>query len=1139
LSDQQAVGFVHLHNHSEFSLLDGAARISEMVERARDLGMPALAITDHGSMYGVVSFYKAAKKAGIKPILGCEVYVAPSSRFVKESQESYHLVLLAATDQGYQNLMRLVTLGHREGFYYKPRVDREILRQYREGLICLSACLSGEIPDLLMRKDYQGAVQLALEYQDIFGLGNYYLELQDHGIPEQKSVNQDLVRLSRETGIPLVATNDMHYLHREDAEAHDVLLCIQTARQVEDENRMRFPNDQFYMKTPEEMARLFAAWPEALSNTTKIAERCDVTLEFGNLHLPEYPVPQDHTTESWLRHLCYNNLTWRYPEPTPEIRARLDFELSVIEGMGFSSYFLIVWDFVDFARRNKILVGPGRGSGAGSLVAYVLGITDIDPLPYKLLFERFLNPERVSMPDFDIDFCYERRGEVINYVMEKYGRERVAQIITYGTMAARAVVKDVGRAMGFSFAETDRIAKLIPEELKMTIAKALDMQPELKVLMEKEPRVAKLIEIASRLEGLPRHSSIHAAGVVISKEELVSYVPLQGNDEEGLVTQFPMGTLEDLGLLKMDFLGLRTLTIINHTVRLVQEAQGLEIDINTIPMDDKKTFDLLCQANTLGVFQLESDGMRKVMAELQPSVFEDIIALVALYRPGPMEQIPTFIQSKHGQIPISFPHPKLSEILKETYGVMIYQEQIMMAASALAGFSLGQSDLLRRAIGKKKHAVMAEQRAIFVKGCCDNGLEEKQAGEIYDLIVKFADYGFNKSHSAAYALIAYQTAYLKANYPLEFMAAMLGGAMGNSEKVAFYIDHCRKLGIQVLPPDINESGVSFTVVDGKIRFGLGAVKNVGNAGMEEIMTERSQGLFISLEDFCTRMNGRCNRRMLESLIRGGAMDNLPGHRGQKLAVVEDLLARASRLAKEKASGQLDLFSEFGQDDAQLPLPAIDELPRAELLAAEKEALGLYITGHPLEDYQETLDTLGVFPIPALYEQSEGKEVSVAGIIANVRKVLTRRGSQMAFVMLEDQFSSVECIFFEGALRQAGDCLAGQGPVVIKGRLEFPTPDTAKIRAEGVTLLKARKVVEKLYLKLADRDNEDLLNRVLYILSLYPGETPVYAFSPENNKLRVLDRFPANPCNNLLRQLTDLLGAGSVVLKKMENGSKAE
>lgn len=1139
MSDQQAVGFVHLHNHSEFSLLDGAARISEMVEQARDLGMPALAITDHGSMYGVVNFYKAAKKAGIKPILGCEVYVAPSSRFVKESQESYHLVLLAATNQGYQNLMRLVTLGHREGFYYKPRVDREILRQYREGLICLSACLGGEIPDLLLRKDYQGAVRLALEYQDIFGEGNYYLELQDHGIPEQKSVNQDLVRISQETGIPLVATNDMHYLRREDAEAHDVLLCIQTARQVEDENRMRFPNDQFYMKTPEEMARLFAAWPEALSNTVKIAERCDVTLEFGNLHLPEYPVPEDHTTESWLRHLCYNNLTWRYPEPTLEIKERLDFELSVIERMGFSSYFLIVWDFVDFARRNKILVGPGRGSGAGSIVAYVLGITDIDPLPYKLLFERFLNPERVSMPDFDIDFCYERRGEVINYVMEKYGRERVAQIITYGTMAARAVVKDVGRAMGFSFAETDRIAKLIPEELKMTIAKALDMQPELKTLMDKEPRVAKLIEIASRLEGLPRHSSIHAAGVVISKEELVSYVPLQGNDEEGLVTQFPMGTLEDLGLLKMDFLGLRTLTIINHTVGLVQEAQGIKIDINTIPMDDKKTFALLCQANTLGVFQLESDGMRKVMAELQPSVFEDIIALVALYRPGPMEQIPTFIQSKHGQIPISYPHPKLSEILKETYGVMIYQEQIMMAASALAGFSLSQSDLLRRAIGKKKHDVMAEQRAIFVKGCCDNGLEEKQAGEIYDLIVKFADYGFNKSHSAAYALIAYQTAYLKANYPLEFMAAMLGGAMGNSEKVAFYIDHCRKLGIQVLPPDINESGVSFTVVDGKIRFGLGAVKNVGHAVVEEIMAERRQGLFTSLEDFCTRMNGRCNRRMLESLIRGGAMDNLPGHRGQKLVVVEDLLARASRLAKEKASGQLDLFAEFGHDDAELPLPAIDELPRAELLAAEKEALGLYITGHPLEDYQETLETLGVFPIPALYEQTEGKEVSVAGLIANVRKVLTRRGSQMAFVMLEDQFSSVECIFFEEALRQAGDCLAGQGPVIIKGRLEFPTPDTAKIRAEGVTLLKARKVVEKLYLKLADRDNEDLLNRVLYILSQYPGETPVYAFFPENNKLRVLDRFPANPCNNLLRQLTDLLGVGSVVLKKVENGATAE
>ena len=1136
-------GFVHLHNHSEYSLLDGAARVSDMVIAAKKLGMPAMAITDHGNMYGVVDFYKAAKKADIKPILGCEVYMAPESRFTKQGSRddnAYHLVLLAENNEGFQNLMRLVTLGHREGFYYKPRIDKESLRQYNKGLICLSGCLGGQIQTLLLRGDKHGAKDLALEMLDIFGEGNFFLELQDHGMMEQKTVNRDLAELSRETGIPLVASNDLHYLAKEDAEAHDVLLCIQTAKQVGDENRMKFPSDQFYLKTSKEMTELFAWSPEAVANTLRIAERCDVTLEFGNYHLPDYPVPQGHTVETWMRKLCQEKLTWRYPQPTEEVLERMEFELSVIERMGYSSYFLIVWDFCDFARRNKIMVGPGRGSGAGSIVAYILGITDIDPLPYKLLFERFLNPERVSMPDFDIDFCYERRGEVIEYVMEKYGRERVAQIITFGTMAARAAVRDVGRALGLPYADTDRLAKLIPEELKMTIDKALEQEPKIKELMEKDPRVEKLIKVAKKLEGLARHASTHAAGIVIAKEDLVNYVPLQGDDEEGLTTQLPMTTLEEMGLLKMDFLGLRTLTIINKAMEMIKTTRGIEIDLNKIPLDDKKTFELLCAANTLGVFQLESDGMRKVMADLKPSVFEDIIALVALYRPGPMDQIPTFIGSKHGQIPITYPHPKLEELLKETYGVMIYQEQIMMAASALAGFSLGQADILRKAIGKKKYDVMMEQRKIFVSGCCDNGMEKKQAEDIYDLIVKFADYGFNKAHSAAYGLIAYQTAYLKANYPLEYMAAMLGGAMANgSDKVAFYIDHCRRLGIEVLPPDINESGVSFTVVGEKIRFGLGAVKNVGNAAVDQLLIERENGPFTGLADYCTRMNGRCNKRMLEYMIKGGCMDLLPGHRAQKLASMDDLLTRAARLHKQKISGQMDIFDVLGEPEPVDELPPIQAMDRSDLLKAEKEALGMYITGHPLEDYTELLDSLNVSPIPTLDESKEGREVTVAGMPAACRTMISRRGKHMAFLTLEDQFSSLEVIIFDEDLAQATDLLKGEHPLLVKGRLEFATQGEPKMRAESITKLVPPKGDQRLYLKITDADHEDCINRVLYLLDQFPGEVPVYLFFPETKALRLMEKFPVTLSERLLGQLEEMLGSSCVALKKVDKPDHVE
>jgi len=1125
-------GFVHLHNHTEYSLLDGAVRIPDLVAAAKELGMPAIAITDHGNMYGVVDFYKAAKAAGIKPILGCEVYMAPESRFIKQGHRddtAYHLVLLAENDIGYKNLMRLVTLGHREGFYYKPRVDKEILRQFHEGLICLSACLGGQIPTLLLQGNKEGAKALALEMAEIFGPGNFYLEVQDHGLMEQKTVNKELAEISRQTGIPLVATNDLHYLVQDDAEAHDVLLCIQTAKHVDDADRMRFPSNQFYLKSAGEMEELFAWCPEALANSIAIAQRCDVTLQFGTYHLPDYPVPEGHTVATWLRHLCLEKLPNRYPNPTPEVLKRVEYELSVIEKMGYPSYFLIVWDFCDFAHRNGIPVGPGRGSGAGSIVAYILGITDIDPLPYNLLFERFLNPERVSMPDFDIDFCYERRGEVIDYVTEKYGRERVAQIITFGTMAARAVVRDVGRAMDLSYAETDRIAKLIPEELKMTIDKALDQEPRLKAMMENDARVEKLIRIARKLEGLSRHASTHAAGVVIAKEDLVNYVPLQGNDQEGLTTQLPMTTLEELGLLKMDFLGLRTLTILKNAMDMIWANRGVKVRLNSIPLDDKQTFDLLCSANTMGVFQLESDGMRKVISELQPSVFEDIIALVALFRPGPMEQIPVFIASKHGQIPVSYPHPKLKDILQDTYGVMIYQEQIMMAASALAGFSLGQADLLRRAIGKKKQDVMLEQRKTFVAGCVDNGLERKQAEDIYDLIVKFADYGFNKSHSAAYGLVAYYTAYFKANYTLEFMAATLGNWMTNTEKVAQYIDHCRRLGIQVLPPDINESGVDFTVSEGKIRFGLGAVKNLGTAAIEQLLAERDNGPFTSLADFCNRMNGRCNKRMLENMIKGGCMDSLPGHRAQKLAAMDNLLATAARLHKQKSTGQLDIFDILGEPEPEAELPPLEPMDRSQLLKGERDALGVYLSGHPLEDYVELLNSLNVTPIPSLGEIKEGSSVTVAGTAAACRSILTRNGKHMAFLTLEDQFATMEVIIYEEVLAQVRELLAGDVPLLVTGFLDFATQGEPKLRAETIAKLEAPRSKHKLYLKICSDTDSDCVNRVLYALDQYPGDVPVYLFFAANQALRLMDKYPVTPDSRLLTQLEEMLGQECVVL----------
>jgi len=959
------INFVHLHCHSEYSLLDGAARVKKLVERAAELKMPAIAITDHGTMFGVMDFYRTALKAGIKPLLGCEVYVAPRSRLQKEARKDdsqYHLVLLAENNTGYRNLMRLVSAGYLEGFYYKPRVDRELLEEYSEGLIALSACLAGEVPTLILSGQVEKAYAAARYYRDLFGSGNFFLELHDHGLPEQKIVNKVLVELAKAEGIPLVASNDVHYLSRSDAEVHDVLICIQTGKTVDETDRMKFDSQEFYLKTAQEMAACFPEYPEAISNSLLIAERCNVERDFTQRHLPEYNLPEGVDVDIYLRERCYDGVRKRYPLVTPEIEERLEYELRVIQQMDYSNYFLIVWDLIEYAKREKVIVGPGRGSAAGSLVAYCLGITNIEPLQYGLLFERFLNPERISMPDIDIDFCDDKRDRIINYVCEKYGQERVAQIITFGTMAARAAVRDVGRALAIPYAEVDKIAKLIPTELKMTIAKALEQSKDLQSLY-KEEHYRHLLDTSMAVEGMPRHASTHAAGVVIAKEPLVNHVPLYKTSDSSVVTQFPMGMLEDLGLLKMDFLGLKTLSIIGEALENIEKRQKILVDIETIPLKDSATFNLLSQGETTGVFQLESSGMRSVLRELMPNKLEDIIAVVALYRPGPMDQIPLFVQSKHGRKEIKYAHPVLEPILNETYGVIVYQEQIMEIAARMAGFSLGQADLLRRAIGKKKKEILDQQQQQFVDGCLKNGYTKDLAIEIYNLILKFASYGFNKSHAAAYALIAYQTAYLKANFPVEYMAALMTVYYGNSDKVALYIADCRRMGIEVLPPDINESETHFTVVnENRIRFGLAAVKNVGLGAIESIVKARREKPFISLRDFASLVDLRsCNRKVAESLIKCGAFDSLGGHRAQYLAALDDVLAHGQAVQRERENGQISMFS-LMEDSVQQELltdnlPVVEPFSDKERLSLEKEMLGLYISGHPLEPFRPFLENM--------------------------------------------------------------------------------------------------------------------------------------------------------------------------------------
>ncbi|KUJ90354.1 MAG: DNA polymerase III subunit alpha [Thermoanaerobacter thermocopriae] len=1141
--------FVHLHVHSEYSLLDGSCRIKDLIAKTKELNMKAIAITDHGVMYGVIDFYKEAVAQGIKPIIGCEIYVAPRSMQDREygiDNENYHLVLLAKDMTGYKNLMKIVTVASIEGFYYKPRVDREFLKEHSEGLIALSACLAGEVPSYILRGEYEKAKEAALFYDSIFGRGNFYLELQDHGILEQQKVNKELIRLSKETGIPLVATNDVHYLEKKDAKAHEVLLCIQTGKTIDDEDRMSFPTDEFYLKSPEEMENIFSCCKEAIENTEKIADMCNVEFEFNKTKLPKYDLPEGVDSCEYLRNLCYEGLYKRYKNPSKEVIERLDYELSVIKQMGYVDYFLIVWDFIKFAKDNRIMTGPGRGSAAGSLVAYTLGITNIDPIKYNLLFERFLNPERVSMPDIDSDFCYERRQEVIDYVVKKYGKDNVAQIITFGTMAARAVIRDVGRALNYPYAEVDVIAKMIPFELGMTIDKALSLNPELKARYENEEKVKQLIDISRSLEGLPRHASTHAAGVVISKEPLVNYVPLQKN-EDSIVTQFPMTTLEELGLLKMDFLGLRTLTVIRDTIEMVKKNKGVIIDFDSMEYDDPKVYELISKGETEGVFQLESPGMKQFMTELKPKNLEDIIAGISLYRPGPMDQIPRYLANRNHPESIVYDHPLLKPILDVTYGCMVYQEQVMQIVRDVAGYSLGRSDLVRRAMAKKKMDVMEQERKNFIYGMVDdegnvivpgalrNGLDEATANKLFDEMLDFANYAFNKSHAAAYAVIAYQTAYLKRYYPVEFMAALLNSFVDNLDKVAFYVQVCRKMGIKVLPPDINESDSYFTVVEDKIRFGLSAVKNVGLNMTMEIVSERERnGKFKSVVDFFERMqDSQLNKKAVESLIKAGAFSSFGVRRSQLLSAYDKLMENIKKNRNNNLNGQISLFGEVEQTHGvEFEFPDLEEFPKSRLLSMEKETLGLYISGHPLEEYMEDIPKITnatTLDFKVSEEEmfqpklQDNQEVVIAGVIATKKIKFTKNNNMMAFVTIEDLYGTVEVIVFPTVYEKYSSIIKEDNPVVVRGKVSLKEEEEPKILCDEIKPL-SQAIVKKLYLNLQDSTKIEIVKQ---ILRKNPGNMPV-VLKLNSKKLLAANRdLWVNGSKELIKELHAVLGEENV------------
>ena len=1155
------MAFTHLHVHTEYSLLDGSAKIKPLVKRAKELGFDSLAITDHGVMYGAIDFYKACRAEGIRPILGCEVYVSPGSRFDRElgseDERYYHLILLAETDEGYRNLCKIVSKGFTEGFYYKPRVDRQVLAEFHEGLICLSACLQGEVAVNIRRGLYEEAVKTALWYRDTFGPDNYFLEMQDHGLSEDSMVNQGVMRISRETGIPMVCTNDSHYIYAEDWEAHDVLLCIQTNRKVQEENRMRYEGGNYYLKSEEEMAALFPYAPEALANTRKIADRCNVNIVFGEHKIPRFDVPEGYTAESYLRELCETGLAERYDPVTPELKERLEHELSVITNMGFVDYFLIVWDFIKYARSVGIMVGPGRGSAAGSIVSYALKITNIDPIRYDLLFERFLNPERVTMPDIDVDFADERRQEVIDYVTRKYGEEMVVQIVTFGTLAARNCIRDVGRALDISYKTCDLVAKSIPMELGMTIGLALEKSADFRKYYEENEDVKYLVDIARQLEGLPRHASMHAAGVVIGREPIVDFVPLSKNSD-AVTTQYNMTTIEELGLLKMDFLGIRTLTVIQDAVASVKERLGVEIDVDHLDMDDPKVYEMISEGKTAGVFQLESSGMQSFMRELRPRNMEDVIAGISLYRPGPMDFIPQYVKAQSHPEEVTYDTPLLEDILKPTYGCIVYQEQVMQIVMKLAGYSLGRSDLVRRAMSKKKADVMAKEREYFVygneelgvPGCIKNGVPEAVANKIFDEMAAFASYAFNKSHAAAYAVVAYETAYLKCYYPLDFMAALLTSVRSNSPKLANYIEAVKRMGIRLLPPDVNKGRGEFSVDSGGIRYGMSAVKSVGDTVVEEILREReANGPFADLADFIRRLsNKEANKRTIESFIYAGAFDSFGQNRRQMILMFPEIVDQANLEKKQSMTGQMSLMDFLGEEEVQktkITYPNMPEFPKEEILQKEKEVLGIYVSGHPLDSYKDLVDryatasTLDFVP-----EEDTGTTVAkdnmnytMCGMVEQINVKMTRNNEAMAFVTLEDLYGQIEVVVFPKVYDTARLSLEINKGILVRGRASIS-------EEEGKLLASEIQSFDQLVRQMEDESKELWLlvqnyqslqgvkNELEQLLSEKPGRTPVYVQLKEERK-RVAIRRTVHVDDSLLKRLQLEYGENSVLVREVK------
>ena len=1143
------MNFTHLHVHTEYSLLDGSSKIKELPARAKELGMDSLAITDHGVMYGVIDFYRACKAVGIKPIIGCEVYVAPGSRFDKEAtgqgdDRYYHLVLLAENNTGYSNLMKIVSRGFTEGFYYKPRVDYEVLEKYHEGIIALSACLAGEVARDITRNNYEEAKKAALHYQEIFGKDNFFLELQDHGIPAQRLVNQELMRMSRETGIELVCTNDIHYTYAADAEAHDLLLCLQTGKKVTDEDRMRYEGGQYYCKSPEEMAQLFPYAPQALENTYRIAQRCEVEIEFGKTKLPKYEVPEGYDSWTYLLHLCNEGLVKRYGDEAEKHRERLDYELGVIKRMGYVDYFLIVWDFINYAKQNGIAVGPGRGSGAGSIVAYSLAITDIDPIRYNLLFERFLNPERVSMPDIDVDFCFERRQEVIDYVVRKYGKDKVVQIVTFGTLAAKAVIRDVGRVLDMPYADVDRVAKLVPNELGITLDKALKESQDFKALYESDESVKHLIDMARRLEGLPRNTSMHAAGVVICQKAADEFVPLSRGGDGTITTQYTMTTLEELGLLKMDFLGLRTLTVIQDAVNLVNKAHPGTLDIDKIDYNDQNVMELIGSGHTEGIFQLESAGMKNFMKELKPKSLEDITAGISLYRPGPMDFIPKYIKGKNNPDEIMYECPQLESILSTTYGCIVYQEQVMQIVRDLAGYTLGRSDLVRRAMSKKKAAVMEKERQNFiygnaeegVPGCIANGIPEETAKIIYDNMTDFAKYAFNKSHAACYAVVSYRTAYLKCYYPKEFFAALMTSVLANNAKVAEYAYTCRQMGIDILPPDINEGEGNFSVAPTGIRYGLSALKSIGKPIIDAIIQEReANGVFTDLEDFISRLSGKeVNKRTLESFIKSGAFDCFKANRHQMMLVYADIVDSISSERKSNIAGQMSLFDMFEEKHSKVNMPNVPEYDKEELLAYEKEVLGVYVSGHPMDDYEVlwrkhitnvSSDFLNDEDNPP--KVTEGQKATIGGIITGKTVKNTKSGKMMAFITVEDVFGAVEVLVFPRDYEKYRAQAVEDNKVFVTGRVSINEEENGKLVCESITAFED--VPKVCWIQFANKqeylDAEQELNR---IIASSDGNDLVTIYCREEKQRKVLPKSQTIQAQGeTLKLLTDRFGQDNV------------